>query len=101
MNLTDKYLGEASSAMKSEFYAWLRERDKKEMTCTIVEGGMVLAVCKGKIQVKGGSIPEFSVHGKSSNINFIYATFKASPVKIMGKDGWHLSVKGNLTYEVY
>ena len=100
MNLTDKYLGEAATTDKNEFWQWLRE--KKSATCTIFEGGMILAICVGKVQVKGGGIPEFQILGSKSEIHFPYAAFNASTVKTMGKDAWHLTVmKGNLTYEVY
>lgn len=98
MDKIQKYLGENYD--KDEFWNWLKE--KKTVSCTIVEGGMLLAVCVGKVQIKGGAIKEFKIMGNKSEINFPYAAFMPSPVKIMGKDGWHLTVmRGALTYEVY
>jgi len=96
----DKFLNEGAN--KDEFYAWAREKDGDTLTATIVEGGMVLAICKGKFQMARSSIPDWRVNGKSADISFPYAAFKANPVKIMGKDGWRLDVmRGNLTYEIY
>ena len=98
MDKMGKYLGENYD--KYEFFDWLKTKDK--VTCTIYEGGMLLAICVGKVQVKGGAIPEFKVMGNKSQISFPYAAFSPSPVKVMGKDGWLITVmRGQLTYEVY
>src|SRR5210317_1711208 len=89
-------------ANKDEFYAWAREKVGDTLTATIVEGGMVLATCKGKFQMARSPLPDWRINGKSGDIAFIYAAFKANPVKIMGKEGWRLDVqRGNLTYEIY
>jgi hypothetical protein len=100
LNRIDEYINEGAN--KDEFYAWARERQGQTLTATIVQGGLVLAVCKGKFQMARSPIPDWRVNGKSADITFPFASFKANPVKIMGKEGWRLDASSiALTYELY
>lgn len=92
----DKYLTEEDG--KNEFYSWLNE--KKEVTCTIVDGGMMLAmISRGNVKVKRGTIPEFSIWSGKAEINFRYAAANYKPRQ---GNGWLVEAKSKkLTYELY
>lgn len=96
----DEFLNEGAN--KDEFFAWAREKNGQTLEATIVQGGMVIAHERGKFQIARSPIPDWRVNGKSGMITFPFASFKANPVKIMGKDGWRLDASSiALTYEIY